>query len=506
MAIFPRTIAVSYYLAVEYQKLLMGRTLRQVRLRRNDRCFLFGFAGETDYLLEFSFAPPRFLLKRECLKPGDSFEIWPEVAGFRVANVSGRRDNRLIDFRLEGETEVGEQEIYIARFELFGALSNAYLLSEAGSIEHATRVIADKRALRPGMEYVEPEALKPLKQIGEALIFESDSATYKLHYQRHIHQVIAEVKPSKLAFKPDHRQPLTSLFQGLAAGEVSERRIDRSSQKLVKRLKREIAKLRARIQQLRERLAKCAEAEKYRQWGDLLMANPHAVPAAGEVRVQDLYNEGEISIPLKPGKSVIESAAAYYRLAKKLARAPEHLNKRIAAAKRRLQELERATKQMTEDAEPEQVREIAAKLGMLREGRPRSSEPQDESLPYREFRAPGGEKIMVGKSAADNDTLTFRIARSYDYWFHTQQSRGSHVILVVQDKNQKPGHSAIETAAALAAYYSDERKGDHVPVIYTQRRHVRKARKGAPGLVIPDRVESIFVTPRLPATMDANRD
>jgi predicted ribosome quality control (RQC) complex YloA/Tae2 family protein len=105
---------------------------------------------------------------------------------------------------------------------------------------------------------------------------------------------------------------------------------------------------------------------------------------------------------------------------------------------------------------------------------------------------------LVGKSAADNDTLTFKVARSYDYWFHTQQSRGSHVILVIQDKNSKPNRPAIETAAALAAFYSDERQGNHVPVIFTPRRHVRKARKGAPGLVIPDRVESIFVDPGLP--------
>jgi predicted ribosome quality control (RQC) complex YloA/Tae2 family protein len=77
------------------------------------------------------------------------------------------------------------------------------------------------------------------------------------------------------------------------------------------------------------------------------------------------------------------------------------------------------------------------------------------------------------------------------------------VILVVRDKNQKPSRRAIESAAALAAYYSDERKGDHVPVIYTQRRHVRKARKGAAGLVIPDRVESIFVTPQLPTANDS---
>jgi predicted ribosome quality control (RQC) complex YloA/Tae2 family protein len=497
--LIPRRVTVSYYLSVEYQKLLAGRILRQVSYRRADKMFLLAFGGEPERLLEFSFAPPHFLLRSGRLQPEDSFEIWSEIAGSQIEKVSGRRNNRIIDLNLAVESPEGSVGHWIARFELFGPHCNAYLLDDQGQIVHATRVLEEKRKLKPGMVYSEPSAFKEIGQLGEAVICETEAATYMLQYRRHVHRVVAEVKPGQLSFKPDHRLPLISLFQGLAAQEIKTDPLERKKQGLLRRLKEATLRVRRRLQILNDRLARCADADKYRRWADLLMANPHAKPNAGQVVVQDLFAGGEATIPLPPGKNLIESATAYYKIAGKLDRAPEFLEQRIKIINKRLAELEQAEKNLDEITDVQELETLSERLG-LRSTTPGSSNAarSEGARPYRTFVGPGGEKILVGKSAADNDTLTFKVARSYDYWFHTQQSRGSHVILVIQDKNSKPNRPAIETAAALAAFYSDERQGNHVPVIFTPRRHVRKARKGTPGLVIPDRVESIFVDPGLP--------
>ena len=497
--LIPKNVAVSYYLSVEYQKLLAGRILRQIRYRRSDKMFLFAFGGEPERFLEFSFAPPHFLLRTGKAAIEDSFEIWPEIAGSRIEKVSGRRDNRIIDLNLTTESPEGSIAHWIVRFELFGPHCNAYLLDHQNHIVHATRVLEEKRKLRPGMVYSEPATFKEIGQLGEVIVCESEAATYKLQYRRHVHRLVAEVKPGKLSFKPDHRLPLVSLFQGLAAQEIKADPLHQKKQRLLRQLKEAGVRRHRQLQSLNERLARCADAKKYRRWADLLMANPHAKPSDGRVVVENLYDGGEVTIPLQQGKDLIESATAYYKIAGKLERAPQFLEQRIKIVKKRLTELEQAETKIAEIADVEEVKKLGERLG-LRSTAARSSGAANSegACPYRTFIAPGGEKILVGKSAADNDTLTFKVARSYDYWFHTQQSRGSHVILVIPDKNSKPNRPAIETAASLAAYYSDERQGHHVPVIFTPRRHVRKARKGAPGLVIPDRVESIFVDPKLP--------
>jgi predicted ribosome quality control (RQC) complex YloA/Tae2 family protein len=53
----------------------------------------------------------------------------------------------------------------------------------------------------------------------------------------------------------------------------------------------------------------------------------------------------------------------------------------------------------------------------------------------------------------------------------------------------------ITEAAALAAWHSKARHNSLVPVIYTQRKYVRKPRKAKPGLVTVERETSVMVEP-----------
>ncbi|NIP41502.1 MAG: DUF814 domain-containing protein, partial [candidate division Zixibacteria bacterium] len=119
-------------------------------------------------------------------------------------------------------------------------------------------------------------------------------------------------------------------------------------------------------------------------------------------------------------------------------------------------------------------------------------------LPYKKYTTSIGEEIWVGRSATDNDVLTFKYARKYDLWLHSQQTSGSHVILRRPNKAHQFQKSSIIEAAEIAAFFSTAKKSDTVPVIYTEVKYVRKLRKGRPGQVLADRTKSILVTPRRP--------
>jgi predicted ribosome quality control (RQC) complex YloA/Tae2 family protein len=56
----------------------------------------------------------------------------------------------------------------------------------------------------------------------------------------------------------------------------------------------------------------------------------------------------------------------------------------------------------------------------------------------------------------------------------------------------------LEKAAAIAAWYSKSRTSGLVPVIYAERRYVRKPRKAKPGLAATLRHESMMIEPGLP--------
>jgi predicted ribosome quality control (RQC) complex YloA/Tae2 family protein len=103
---------------------------------------------------------------------------------------------------------------------------------------------------------------------------------------------------------------------------------------------------------------------------------------------------------------------------------------------------------------------------------------------------PDGWQVLVGRTDADNDYLSFRVARPEDWWFHVRGMPGSHVIL-----QGPPGVDAdrqtLTRAAAIAAYHSTARHAGVVPVSGTRARDVTKPR-GAPAGTVQIRHERVF--------------
>lgn len=129
---------------------------------------------------------------------------------------------------------------------------------------------------------------------------------------------------------------------------------------------------------------------------------------------------------------------------------------------------------------------------------------KEETTPKIEYRArvhefelPGGWIVLAGKSDADNELLSLKMARPDDRWFHVRGMSGSHVILRVKP-GEAPDRKTLKQAAAIAAYHSKARTGGIVPVSCTRARYVTKPKHAKPGTV-NIRKETIFkVRPALP--------
>lgn len=103
--------------------------------------------------------------------------------------------------------------------------------------------------------------------------------------------------------------------------------------------------------------------------------------------------------------------------------------------------------------------------------------------PWRAFRATGGVVVKVGRSARDNDDLTFHHARGNDLWLHTRDAPGSHVIVPL-DGGKDPTPDLLLDAAHLAVWFSPVRERERADVQYARRKQVKKPGKGAaPGFV-----------------------
>jgi predicted ribosome quality control (RQC) complex YloA/Tae2 family protein len=120
-----------------------------------------------------------------------------------------------------------------------------------------------------------------------------------------------------------------------------------------------------------------------------------------------------------------------------------------------------------------------------------------------EYRLPGGWKVLAGRSDADNDYLSLKLARPNDWWFHVRSMPGSHVLLQAMP-GVEPDRQTLKYAAAIAAYHSRARNAGVVAVSCTRARHVSKPR-GAPAGTVQIRKEMVLkVRPALGAAVIAS--
>ncbi len=500
----PKNSVVTGYLALEYHSLLDGAFLVRVEHQKEGKIFRFSFKANDKYRLEFSFAPPSFLLQGGWTKRDDAFEIWQECSGTIVTRVSPVAGNRAMIVEIRKDTEGALVRNFKIVFEMFGAQANAFLLDESDTILHALRVVKNDRRLKPGAKYVTSDTVGKTEESGVVDIATVGATKYLLEFDSRHHKVVTE-PPSKLEL--DRKTPLVSLFQSLHEAQSQQLELGQARASALGSLKQEIKKHERTLAQLNQDLEQCREAEQLKQWGDLLMANLDAKPEKEHLRLADFYHGDKmIKVPLVAGKTVLTSAATYYKRAKRLQRMPEIIKPRIAKIEQTVARLLRQSELIKQAADLDQLRKLAAIHPV--QSHSKSSDKtgvSETSTSYRTFYSSSDEKILVGKSAAGNDVLTFKVARTYDWWFHAQQAAGSHVVLVVNDKNRAPSKKSVTEAAQLAAYYSDMKKSHHVPVMYAERRYVRKAKGGAPGKVVLPQFKSIFVSPQLPPTVSEDK-
>jgi predicted ribosome quality control (RQC) complex YloA/Tae2 family protein len=52
------------------------------------------------------------------------------------------------------------------------------------------------------------------------------------------------------------------------------------------------------------------------------------------------------------------------------------------------------------------------------------SSPHTQKVRLITYTLPGGWQVLVGRTDADNDSLSFRVARPDDWWFHVRGMPG----------------------------------------------------------------------------------
>ncbi len=285
--------------------------------------------------------------------------------------------------------------------------------------------------------------------------------------------------------------------------QINQQTFKQLHHQLQQKLASLLKKLRVKASNFTQRLQQSAEADQYRQQGDLLMAHLHQwQPGMKSITLKDFETENPVKIPLNPEKNAVQNAQYLYKQHQKLKRARSAVEPLLAEVQGEIDYLEQVegslnqldTYESSQDLQAlEEIREELIQQNYLKSSTQDNSSQSDESLPYQ-YVTPSGLEVWVGRNNRQNDRLTFRTAGDYDLWFHTQESAGSHVLLRLEP-GTKPDEADLQCAANWAAYYSRARLSEQVPVVYTEPKYVYKPKGAKPGMVIYKRERLLWGQP-----------
>src|SRR5229473_3779839 len=217
-----------------------------------------------------------------------------------------------------------------------------------------------------------------------------------------------------------------------AAGVAARRR------ELEKRLRASVQRMRRTLAAVDGDAARAAQAKEDGRRAELLVPHQSRIArGAREARVPDwldLDERGaprEVVLQLDPALSAAQNAARWFRRSQRYEAAAARIAARRSEVAARLARAEEALARAAAAADAGALRAIEDESGAIPGGRAprRAGRAEGPRLPYRTFRSASGARILVGRSARDNDALTLRVARGNDVWLHARGVQGSHVVI-----------------------------------------------------------------------------
>ena len=243
--------------------------------------------------------------------------------------------------------------------------------------------------------------------------------------------------------------------------------------------------LRSRLRDAERAEAAARDAVALRAEADLLLAHGHALERGTAEATLPGFDGAPVRLRLAPELDAVGNAQARYQRARKREGRAERARAHRADAEAELARLEAEAARIEEL----DLHELERLVPPRRPPRERRDAP-----PGLRLRDPRGFEVVIGRSARENEAVTFGVARSEDVWLHAQGYHGAHV--VIRAEGREVPFDTIRFAAELAAGHSEAGQGDNVPVDYALRKHVWR-RKGMPaGAVHYTRQKTLFVTPR----------
>lgn len=449
------------------------------------------------------------------------------LEGSIMQDIVQRNNDRIVTLIFSYRDEMGViQEIHLV-IELMGRNANLILMHESGKIIDALRRTGNfmntARAVVPGAIYEYPDALDKISI--EYLSVDDKNISIRQKYEG-----ISPILEKEITFRLDHQEPQAIIDELLTSDTLyiynndyhilplthlnkeatihplmdgmdlffhdieTEERLNFYTKDAMKVVKRELKRANSKLPKLFDDLDRALNADYLREHGELLLSFHTQAPSGlKEITLKD-FEGNVVTIPLEEKLNGIANANDYFKRYKKAKTSLRYLEKQIEITQDRVDYFT-SLKNHLEMADIEDALEIKEELVEAKLLKTKAKPSKKTKKPnYMIIEVDKDNTIFIGKNNLQNDTVTFKLAKKEDLWFHAAKTFGAHVVL---KSNHEPKKELLELCAMFAAYFSNHRSDVNVEVYYTKIKNIKKIPGKQPGMVRMSTQESIYITPDL---------
>lgn len=436
------------------------------------------------------------------------------------------RNDRVIVFKIEGYSELGDVTFYQLIIELMGRNSNIILTDDENIIIDAMRKVPPSddggRLILPKAKYVYPlreNMIDPfsldenatidfsvLEGCSKPFINSCDSVFTLVNKLKTIPHPYIYRNGTKYDF---YLIPLNnieivsddfkSISKMLCCFYQEYRTIFSDKAKELKKIvKNKITKLNNKVANLDDDLEQAMVNLNCNHFGLLLQANLYKVRKGDTVvKVEDYTDNNKIvEIELDPFLDPSRNLKKLFTKGKKAKTALDVVSIQKNLTIQEIHYFENILVQIdfASSTDLDEIRNELVQNKYLKASK--KKEQKKKKINLTKFTVDGIE-VIVGKNNIQNDYITNKLANAYDWWFHVKDAPGSHVLFRSPNPNYELSEKEIRFCANLAASYSKASKSSTVPVDYLLARYTKKI----PGLkgceVTYTNQKTIYIDPKM---------
>ncbi len=470
------------------------------------------------------------------------------LIGGKISNISMQGLERIVNIEIETINEFNEIENKTLILELMGKHSNIILKNQNDIIIDAMRHIASNNSYReilPSRIYTLPQSnkyeftkLSGPEEFGEKLEIDSTENDYakklsntftgiSLSFAKsaveqrevpeiynYINEIINSEKLKfelegsdyvlKLSDQEKEMFELNFFIDDFYFERETTEAFTNARNTMLRMILEVLKKYKNRLASIDAKLQECDGMDKYRLYGELITANLYQLTNthSDSIELYNYYDNSNIKIPLDVKYSPSMNAKRYFKKYSKLKNAYKIVSEQKVETEKELNYIESIVYELEDSTCLEDVQyifeEISENVVFKEKLKRKEKKNKNQKKKKQQKFSPieyevNGYKIYVGRNNKENDWLTLSFASKTDYWFHTKDVQGSHVILKA---DKEVNDDILVKVAEIAAKHSKAKMSSNVPVDYCLVQFVKKPNGSKPGMVIFTNNKTLNVNPQ----------